>query len=324
MKSHTFPFKTSITLFVTLVLTIVGLLSFNYYSKFSIKERVKDPVYFGASYMTMNNPFFEVINEEIKQAVEANGDILITLDPALSLDDQIDQINYMIDEGIQVLFLNPVDWKGLSNVLKRCKKEGIKVVVVDSNIKNDELVSYTVVSDNYNAGVEAAKDMMQQREHANILLLEHSNVQSAMLRIQGFTDTIDPERFPIVYRRDCEGQLENATPIVNEVIEQGIQFDVVMALNDPSALGAMAALQEHNLLDGVLVYGVDGSPEAKMLIRNHKMRGTVAQSPILMGRKSAEIGYLLLTKKVKQQTELIPVTLLTIDNIADFPIERWQ
>ena len=34
----------------------------------------------GALYMTMNNPYFEVINEEIKAVVESRGDVLETRD----------------------------------------------------------------------------------------------------------------------------------------------------------------------------------------------------------------------------------------------------
>ncbi|MDF9824862.1 ribose transport system substrate-binding protein [Breznakia sp. PF5-3] len=324
VNNSSFSFKAVAIIILTLAITVIGLLSFDSYSKTHIKDRIKEPVYFGASYMTMNNPFFEIINDEIKSVVEANGDILITLDPALSLDEQIKQINYMLDKGIEVLFVNPIDWEGLSDVLKRCKEENVKVVVVDTNIKDDELVSYTVVSDNYNAGVQAAEDMMSQLDEANILLLEHSNVQSAIQRIQGFTDTIDPEHYHIVYRKNCEGQLENATPIVNEAIEEGIKFDVVMALNDPSAMGAMAALQEHDLLDGILVYGVDGTPETKALIRDNKMRGTVAQSPIRMGRRAAEIGYQLLNDDIPQKTELIDVELITKETIHNYTIEGWQ
>ena len=50
---------------------------------------------FGATYMTMNNPFFGVMNDAIKAAVEANGDTLITLDPALDAVKQISQIEDM-------------------------------------------------------------------------------------------------------------------------------------------------------------------------------------------------------------------------------------
>ena len=52
---------------------------------------------FGATYMTMNNPFFEVINETIRATVESNGDILITRDPALDAVRQTQQIYDLIE-----------------------------------------------------------------------------------------------------------------------------------------------------------------------------------------------------------------------------------
>ena len=47
---------------------------------------------FGATYMTLNNPFFVLLNNGIRDVVEANGDILIALDHALDLNKQINQI----------------------------------------------------------------------------------------------------------------------------------------------------------------------------------------------------------------------------------------
>ena len=38
---------------------------------------------FGATYMTMNNEFYKVVNNQIRMQVEKNGDEMITLDPAL-------------------------------------------------------------------------------------------------------------------------------------------------------------------------------------------------------------------------------------------------
>ena len=42
----------------------------------------KTPKKFGATYMTMNNPYFQDMNAELEEIVEANGDILIYRDPA--------------------------------------------------------------------------------------------------------------------------------------------------------------------------------------------------------------------------------------------------
>ena len=47
----------------------------------------------GATYMTYNNTFYSVVNEEISKIVKEHGDQLITLDPAMSLKKQKEQIN---------------------------------------------------------------------------------------------------------------------------------------------------------------------------------------------------------------------------------------
>ena len=51
----------------------------------------------GASYMTMNNPYFEVINEEIKAVVENEGDVLETRDSAMDAEVQAEQVEGFID-----------------------------------------------------------------------------------------------------------------------------------------------------------------------------------------------------------------------------------
>ena len=72
----------------------------------------------------MNNPFYEVMDEELRNQVEANGDKMITMDPQLSLERQIDQIHTMMKKKIDVLIVNPVDSRGLINVLKEAKQQG--------------------------------------------------------------------------------------------------------------------------------------------------------------------------------------------------------
>lgn len=324
MNRHSFSFKAIMIAILTVCVTFLFFSVFNWYSKKNIKERTDTPIYFGSTYMTMNNPYFEVLNSEIKSVIEANGDVLLTLDPALSLDKQIEQINYLIDQDVKVIFVNAVELNGLTPSLKKCKKHGIKVVIVDTDVVDDTYVDYTVVSDNYDAGVQAANDMMNRLDHAEIVLLEHSSANSAVQRIKGFTDTIDNDRYKVVYRADSEGQLENATPLINNAIRNGISFNVVMALNDPSALGALASLQENNLLEGVIVYGVDGTPEAKALIRDHKMQASIAQFPIKMGKNAANAAYDLLNNKQINKKAKMPVRIITKDNIDKFNIEGWQ
>ncbi|NBK96996.1 MAG: sugar ABC transporter substrate-binding protein [Erysipelotrichia bacterium] len=290
-----------------------------------MKNADKQPIYFGATYMTLNNPFFEVINDEIKSVIESNGDVLITMDPALSKEKQVEQIQYLINQQVKVLFVNPLDVNDLHDVLEECRSKGMIVIAVDTNLKEGDYVSHTVVSNNYEAGMKAAKQMMSQYEKADIVLLEHSSTSSGSQRIQGFVDSIaDNRNYRIVARKECEGQLEIANPIMTTLIEQKLHFDVVMALNDPSALGAMAALQEAGIQD-VSVYGVDGTPEVKRLINDGKPIYTVAQSPIQMGKRAVNVAYgLLANKQFKTDIDYIPVTLINSENIAQYSLDGWQ
>ncbi len=62
---------------MTAVLIVLGVLAvLDKNNDFSLTQR-ESAHKFGATYMTMNNPFFEVINETIRATVESNGDMLL-------------------------------------------------------------------------------------------------------------------------------------------------------------------------------------------------------------------------------------------------------
>ncbi len=279
----------------------------------------------GATYMTMNNPFYSVIDEELRLVIESKGDILLTRDPALSQEKQDAQIRDLINEGIDLLVLNPVNYRQIMPILEEVRSAGIPVVVVDSQVSDPSLVACTIASDNYHAGVLCAEHLMKVRSSANIALLEHPDAQSAVDRIRGFCDTLEPyPEYRISGSENCSGQLELAMPVMNALLEKEPEINVIMALNDPSALGAMAALEEHSMLLDTEVYGVDGAPEAKSMILEKAMTATVAQFPIRIGQQTAETVYNILSGKSYEKEITVPVRLVTADNINDFDIDGWQ
>ena len=192
---------------------------------------------FGATYMTMNNEFYKVVNNQIRMQVKKNGDEMITLDPALDQKKQNEQIKQLVKRKVDAIFLNSVDWKEVESGLKAAKKAKIPVIVIDSQVYRNDLVTMTIVSDNYKAGVLCAKEMMKQKDHANIVLLTHNAARSAVDRINGFTDTIKKNKnYKILASADTQGQIERALPKVDKIIEKYKNIDVVMGLNDPAAM----------------------------------------------------------------------------------------
>lgn len=279
----------------------------------------------GASYMTMNNEFYEILNEQISHRVEAEGDRLILRNPALSVSRQVEQIGKMLDEGISVLILTPVDSDGLTDILKRARQQGVKVIVVDSNVSDEQLVDCTIVSDNYKAGCLLGDYLLQKKENSKVVILTHEAATSGRERVQGFLDTIKGhEGIEVVEEVPCEGQLEIAMPQMEKLIDQGTEFDSVFCLNDPSSLGAAAALETRGLLDKVDIYGIDASPDAKQLIYEGKMCASVAQFPSRIGEEAANAIYDLLEGKEVKSYISVPVELVTKENVEYYNVDRWQ
>lgn len=299
---------------------IIFTVTYNIYTAPIAKHKI-----FGVSYMTMNNPFYKIINNEILKVVEKNNDTLITLDPELDVDKQNEQIYKFIDQKVDGIFINPIDFEQIEPALQAAKRANIPVIIIDAPVSDESLVNCTIVSDNYDAGVQCAKDMMERLDSANIVLLKHTTAKSAKERIEGFLSVIDNnEKYKVINEAECDGQLEIAMPKMQEIIEETPDIDVVMALNDPSALGALAALEKNNKND-VMVYGIDGTPEIKALIgRNQMIVGTVAQSPIKMGQIAVENMYNILNGKKIEKNIIIPISLINKENLFKYDEDRWQ
>ncbi|MDO4323577.1 MAG: sugar ABC transporter substrate-binding protein [Lachnospiraceae bacterium] len=283
------------------------------------------PRIFGATYMTRNNPYFDIVHESISEVVEGNGDILISRDPQQDQKKQNDQILEMIDEGIEILFLNPVDWEAVKPALIACHEAGVPVFNIDTSVKDTEYVVTTIETDNYQAGVICAEDMMQRVPSAKILILDNPIQMSITYRVQGFLDTIaGHEEYEVVHQEAGAGELEVSAKVTSAFLEQEIPFDVVLGGNDPTALGALAALQQHHSEEGVLIYGIDGSPDFKSMLDIEYVTGTSMQSPKGIGQKAAEEAYRYLNGETVEPYISIEPVLITSENLSEFEINGWQ
>lgn len=281
---------------------------------------------FGYTCMTMNNPFFITLEKSIRESVEANGDTLITLDPQLDASKQIAQVEDMISQGVDLIFLNPVDWKSVKPALDAAKAAGVPIVNFDADVFDIELVDAVVVSDNYNAGFVAGADLAAKMPNGGkIAVIDSPTMKSVVDRVDGFFAGLGDARskFEVVAQQDGKGQLEITMPIAEAILQANPGVQAFFGGNDPTALGIIASLKSANKT-GVLVYGVDGSPELKAAIVDGDATGTGAQSPINIGKDSAAIGYKILNGQAFEKDNKVETLLISADNVANFDVAGWQ
>lgn len=287
---------------------------------------------FGGVYMTLNNPFYQIIDTEMRSLIEANNGILLTRNPSLNAERQQEQILELVDLGAKAIFVNPVDVDNISPALIKAREKNVKIIAIDTNFPDNNLADCTIVSDNYLAGMQCGQHLLAHRSSAHIALLTHQQAMSAQERIDGFRNAIkDKSEFQVVATEDCLGQLELAMPAMEKILQEHPDVDVVMALNDPAAMGAVAALQHAGRLSGTSVYGVDGSPDVKEMIANGAITATAGQDPRKIGILAVESAFRLLGMKNSlpqrlnidqyndQSVIALPTILLTKYNLSQHP-----
>lgn len=284
---------------------------------------------FGFSAIDMENPYFITLENSIKESLDQEGYSLITMDPGTNPDTQASQISQMIDEGIDEIFLSPVDWESITPSLQALKDAGVKIVNVDTQVKEMDYVDAYVGSDNKEAGRMCGKALLEKcPQGGKVLILECPTQNSINDRITGFEEAIsgaDPG-FEIVARENTDGEFEKSLNVARKALEEHPDVTAIMCGNDQIAVGAQTAV---NLLgmNQVIIYGVDGSPDIKkeLLKADTQIAGTAAQSPINMGKEAVEIGLALLNgDDVEKENYVDIIDMITKENVEMYGADGWQ
>jgi ribose transport system substrate-binding protein len=279
---------------------------------------------FGVVYQTMNNPFFVDLNDGMKQVIEAHGDQLITLDSQFNSLKQKNDISDLMLKGVSGVFINPVNWEGIKGSLLQGKEKGVPCVVIDAPVKDEDLVLCQVASDNVEAGRLAARALAQVKPDAKVVILHLSVNKACIDRVAGFQE--EAAKYPdmkILDIQEGKGSTEGARPVMRDLLGRFPELTAVFPINDPSALGAISALESAGKLNDVTVVTVDGSAEGVGAIKAGKLHSTSAQSPREIGRVAAEKLYEHLEGKPVEKDIKIPVELVTKEN-ADAYLQKRE
>lgn len=290
------------------------------------KEDSGEHYKFAYTCMDGTNPFFVTIEDEIRKQVEANGDELISTDPANDVSLQITQVEDMISQNIDGIFLNPAEAEGIMPALDALKSAEVPIVNFDTEVADLSYVASYTGSDNYNAGKVCGEDLVKKcPDGGKIIVLDSPTMNSVTDRTNGFLEAIEGKGFEIVAQQDAKGNLEVAMGIAEDLLQGNRDIVAIFGGNDPTALGALAAANAAGLKD-VKIYGVDGSPDFKTELASGDslLEGTGAQSPIAIAQKSVEIMYKVMKGEKVDDRYPVETFLITADDVEDYGIDGWQ
>ena len=246
----------------------------------------------GVSLLTLDNPFFKVIGDNITSEGAKHGYETIVVSGDKDVAKQGNQIKDFIVKKVSAIVLSPCDSKGIIPVIQEANAAGIPVFTVDipCNEPGVKIVAQ-IATDNFGGGKEGAQAMIEALGEAGgkIAVLHFKQAESCLLRVQGFTEVINAHnasgkpRIDIVTELESGGAKDLGYKAAQDAVQAHSDLRGIFAINDPAALGARAALEKAGKASQIVIVGFDGQPEGRQAIKDGKIYADPIQFPAKMG-----------------------------------------
>lgn len=254
----------------------------------------------------LSNSFTNTLANAARQRAKELGVELIVLDAQKSSKRQAGQLETLIQDGITGIIIEPAASTGLEVVLAKCEQAGIPVVLVTQRLSNEKTIDCFVGPDSRQSGRMQMNACVEALGHYGSIVILHGPVGSdaQQLRYAGYQDVLaENPAVRIVGELNADWSEQQAEKIITNWLAAGKQFDAVVAQNDEMALGAITALKAADQLDQVLVFGIDGSPQALQALERGDLKATITLQTDIQGIKAVE-ACIALAKHQSLATEL--------------------
>jgi len=253
----------------------------------------------GVSVLTLGNPFFNVIADGVKEEAAKHGYDVVVVDGDRDVQKQANQIDDFLTKGVAAIILNPCDRQSIGPAIEKANRAGVPVFTCDLKCVADgaEVVSH-VGSDNLQGGKLAGEAMIEAlgEQGGKVLVVHFPQANSCQLRVQGFEEVIGAYNqglsaglIEVVAQLDGGGVRDEGYKVTEDTLQAHPDLRGIFAINDPSGLGARAALEKAGKQDQVVIVAFDGQPEGKQAIKDGKIFADPIQFPGLIGKKTVEL-----------------------------------
>jgi erythritol transport system substrate-binding protein len=264
------------------------------------------------------NPFFAseavIANKEAKRLGYSTLVLSHNDDPNL----QSQQIDSAISRHAAAIILDNAGADATITAVKKAKTAHVPVFLIDREINKSGLAVAQLVSNNFQGAVLGAtyfaKLMGAKGSYAE--LTGKASDTNAGVRSKGYHSVLDQLKgMKLVAKQTANWDQTQAFNVTQTILQAHPQITGIISGNDTMALGAVAALKASHKT-GVVVVGLDGSPDAVRSILAGSMKATVLQPIADFSKLAVDEAdkYIKTGKTGKPEKQLLPCYLITKAN----------
>ena len=260
----------------------------------------KDTYKVGFAQTESNNPWRLAQTASMQDEAKKRGCQLVYTDAASSAAKQVADVNSMIAQGVDFIFLAPREEKPLIPAVMAAKKAGIPVLLIDRSVdpslaKAGEDYLAFVGSNFIQEGQRVAewtiktaggKGKISSSKARSALRPPMTARRASTMRSRPAPDMV------ILASQSGDFARDKGRQVAETLLQAHADATIIYAHNDEMALGAIAAIEAAGKVPGkdILIVSIDGEKDAVQAIIDGKMGATCECSP-RFGPKAFDIMY---------------------------------
>jgi ribose transport system substrate-binding protein len=250
----------------------------------------KDSYKVGFAQTESNNPWRLAETKSMQDEAAKLGHQLVYTDAAGSAAKQASDVNSMIAQGVDVIFLPPREDKPLVPVILAARDAGIPVFLIDRD------VDHTMAKPGEDYVTFIGSDFIEEGHRVADWLIKNANGKSKIIELEGtvgaspandrkkgFDDAINAAGgFTILASQSGDFARDKGRQVAETLLQAHPDADIIYAHNDEMALGAIAALEAAGKTPGkdVLILSIDGEKDGVQAIADGKIGAICGCSPL--------------------------------------------
>ena len=272
----------------------------------------QDELVVGVSWNNFQEERWKTDEAAMKSVLDAAGAKYISADAQSSASKQLTDIESLISQGADAIIVLAQDSDAVGPAVAAAVAEGIPVIGYDRLIENPQ--AFYLTFDNKEVGRLQAAGVAAVQPTGNYVFIKGNSADpNADFLFEGQMEVLKPGIDSGAIKNVGEAYTENWNP---EVAQQNMEqfltannnnIDAVVASNDGTAGGAIAALTAQGLAGSVPVSGQDGDHAALNRIALGTQTVSVWKDARELGKKAAEVAIELAGgKALNEVTGVVP------------------
>ena len=282
----------------------------------------------GVSMARFDSTFLTLLRNGMEARAAELGDVTLQVEDAVNdPSTQLNQVSNFIAAGVDAIIIAAVDAESTPGMSALADAAGIPIVYA-----NHPPADIDALPDKgaFVGSNEVDSGTLQTREVCRLLggsgnvliLMGPLNNHSALQRTKDVHDVIATDEckgMSVLEEQTANWDRLEAANLMTNWLSSSMEFDAVIANNDEMAIGAIQALKSVGRdMDGVVVAGVDATPDGLAAMAAGDLDVTVFQNAQAQGAASVDAAIALARGEATEQKIWVPFELVTPENMAEY------